>query len=333
MPNIIDKIKSKISIEDVLNHYGIQLTENKKILCKVTGEKTPSCTFTNNGRFYCFSCGGKGDVIDFIAHEEQCDIPTAIKIGIKIAGLGDVSLSPEEEREIEERKRKRAEEKAIADERLKQVVAANRPIASKFCEDCAKNIGQTDYFTKRGFTEETQKRFRLGYEPLKKVVIIPYNAKGTYFCTRSVEEKRFWKPHSYFKCKPNGEYDFIKTDWILGEEPIFNGAVLLQEGIVVVCESQIDAISLLQAGMKACAIGGTSGIKKLEAIRNKIKAYMLFGFDNDEAGQKAATEATALFWSNTIRPLGAYKDWNEWLMARPDEFMTQVGGLAKIFNK
>lgn len=332
MPSVIDKIKAKITIADVLEHYGEKAHENK-ILCKVTNEKVPSCAITMGGeKFYCYSCGAKGDVVDFIAHEEQCDTSAAIKIGLKIAGLGEAELTPEELRAIDERKAKRAEEDRKAAEKLKEVIAINQPLAAKYCADCAANIEQTDYFTKRGITLETQKRFRLGYEPKKKVVTIPYNSKMNYFCTRSVEEKRFWKPLSHLRVLPNGEYDYKNTAWILGDEPIFNGAILLREGIVFVCESQIDAISLLQAGMPACAIGGTSGVSKLEKIRDKIKAYMLFAFDNDEPGQKAAREATALFWSNVIKPLPPYKDWNEWLTKNPSEFMNQVGGMAKIFR-
>ena len=334
MATIIEQIKSKINIGDVLSHYGIQLTENKKILCKMTNEKTPSCTFaTGLDKFYCYSCGGKGDVIDFICHEEQCDVNTAIKIGLNIAGLEDSDLTPDELRQIEERKAKRAEEKKKADERLRAIIVENKPIAAQYCAECAQNIEQTDYFTKRGLTLETQKKYHLGYEPRKKVVTIPYNEKMTYFCTRSTEEKRFWKPLSHLRVLPNGEYDYKNTAWILGDEPIFNGAVLLQDGIVFVCESQIDAISLLQAGMKACAIGGTCGITKLERIRDKIKAFMLFAFDNDEAGQKHAREASALFWSSTVKPLSPYKDWNEWLMKSPSEFMAQIGNTAKIFNE
>lgn len=331
---IIDQIKSKITISDVLAYYGRELTENKKLLCKITNEKTPSCTFaTGLDKFYCYSCGGKGDVIDFIAHEEQCDTNTAIKIGLRIAGLEDSDLNPEELRQIEERKAKRAAEKKKADEFLAKIVKENKAIAAKYCEECAANIEQTDYFTKRGLTLETQKKYRLGFEPRKKVVVIPYNKKMTYFCTRSTEEKRFWKPLSHLRVLPNGEYDYKNTAWILGDEPIFNGEVLLEDGIVFVCESQIDAISLLQAGMKACAIGGTCGVEKLKRIREKIKAFMLFAFDNDDAGQKHAREASALFWSSTVKPLQPYKDWNEWLTKSPEEFMSQIGNTAKIFNE
>lgn len=331
MPSIIDKIKAKISIRDVLTYYSAE-PSGDKILCKVTNEKTPSCTFTQGGNaFYCYSCGGRGDVIDFIAHEEQCDINTAIKIGLKIAGIEDTALTPEELRAIEERKAKFAAEKEKAEAFLKKVVAENQISAAKYCAECAANIEQTDYFTKRGITLETQKRFKLGYEPRKKVVTIPYNSKMTYFCTRSTEEKRFWKPLSRLRVLPNGEYDYKNTAWILGDEPIFNGAVLLKPGIVFVCESQIDAISLLQAGMPACAVGGTNCQSKLDKIRDNIKAYILFAFDNDNAGQKHAAELNALYWSNIVKPLPPYKDWNEWLAKKPTEFMNQVGGVAKIF--
>lgn len=333
MATIIEVLRERLPIEQVVEHYGLQMNQQRKILCNVTNEKTPSCAFTSNNKFYCYSCGAKGDVVDFIMHQEQCDITAAIKIGCQIAGIGDAQLSEAELAQIEERKAKRAEEKKKADEYLAKVIALNQPIAAKYCTQCAANIEQTDYFAKRGITLETQRRFGLGYEPKKKVVIIPYGKDKTYFCTRSTEEKRFWKPLSYLRVLPNGEYDYQKTDWILGDEPIFNAEVLFSEGIVVVCESQIDAISLCQAGMKACAIGGTCGLAKLEEVRDKIKSYLLFGFDNDEAGQKAAQKATAIFWSNIIKPLPPYKDWNEWLATNPAEFMAQVGNMAQIFNK
>ena len=313
---IIDQIKDAISIREVLNYYGLEPNSNGKIACCVNNEKTPSLHIRDDKSFCCYSCGTQGDVLDFIQHQEQCSLGTAIKIASNIAGISDKVLTAEELAEIERRKQERA----------------NRIKAAEYCKKCAEHLEDTDYFTRRGLTRETQAMFNLGYEPKNNSVIIPYNRAMSYFITRKTEVKEFWKPRCTFRRTSTGDIDYVNTSWILGKEPVWNAGVLCYPGIVIVCESPIDAMSLMQYGISACAIGGTNGESKLEALSPKIKATLLFGLDTDDPGRTHAKALAEKFKTGTYHPDEKFKDWNEWLQQDPKGFAYTMRCVAKGFD-
>lgn len=342
---IIDQIKSQLTLQVALANYGLEPNSQNKVLCTVTGEKTPSLHIRGDGTFICFSCGARGDVIDFVAHQEQCDQHTAIKIACRMAGLDGKELTPQEKADIERRKADRKKQEAEANAKLADVIKANKVKASEYCRKCASQIEQTDYFTKRGLAPGTQRRFNLGYDPRSNNVVIPYNRDMTYFITRNCEEKQFWKPRAYYRRTPDGEIDYVNTAWILGKEPIWNGAVLnLKRKTIFVCESPIDAMSLAQCGFNACAVGGTNALSKFDgkAIHNRV----IFAFDSDEAGTshaklmvekvKPLVDSNVSFGCLTFHPPRKYKDWNEilqsdLLLPEAERYMPiQVSGMKQI---
>lgn len=329
---IIDQIKDALSIREVLNYYGLEPNSNGKIACCVNNEKTPSLHIRDDNSFCCYSCGTQGDVLDFIQHQEQCGLGTAIKIASSIAGISDKVLTSEELAEIERRKQERAKAEAEAESRLASVVRANRIKATEYCKKCAEHLKDTDYFTRRGLTRETQAMFNLGYEPKNNSVIIPYNRAMSYFITRKTEVKEFWKPRCTFRRTQTGDIDYVNTSWILGKEPVWNAGVLCYPGIVIVCESPIDAMSLMQYGVPACAIGGTNGESKLEALAPKIKATLLFGLDTDDPGRTHAKALAEKFKTGTYHPDEKFKDWNEWLQQDPKGFAYTMRCVAKGFD-
>lgn len=147
----------------------------------------------------------------------------------------------------------------------------------EYISKCAADVNKTDYFFTRGFTAETIKRFILGYDANKKAVVIPYSMAGDYYITRTTEGKNFRKP-------PADQ---------AGAEPIFNKNALYNGKPCFICESPIDAISIMQAGGNAAAIGGTGAQKLINAINEKKPTNTLvLCFDNDGAGEQA-TETTA----------------------------------------
>ena len=88
---LIDEIKSKNRLEDVLRSYGVDLDSRYKALCPFHKEKTPS--FSVHPEKQIFTCFGKcdftGDVFTFVEKKEGVSRLDAIKIladrvGIKI---------------------------------------------------------------------------------------------------------------------------------------------------------------------------------------------------------------------------------------------------------
>ncbi len=88
----IAQIKERLSIGEVLSHYGLQANRNKMLSCPFHDDKTPSMqVYPNSNTVYCFSSnckiGGKAiDQIDFILHKEGISKHQAILQAKKLAG-------------------------------------------------------------------------------------------------------------------------------------------------------------------------------------------------------------------------------------------------------
>jgi DNA primase len=72
----ISDIKSKLTLKEVLNHYGLKPDKHLRLNCPFHNDKTPSLqVYYKTHTCYCFSsnCSTHGkslDVIDFILHKE-----------------------------------------------------------------------------------------------------------------------------------------------------------------------------------------------------------------------------------------------------------------------
>lgn len=225
-------------------------------------------SITSDGlRWYCFSCNKGGDIFNLI---EKYEGITDFKAQLdRAAELFNITMDTDITGYTQKDDKRGA---TMPEEKKPEPRADYR----EYIAACKAAVGQTDYLLKRGFTAETIARYSLGYDAAKKVVVIPYNKAGTYYITRSTEGKHFRKP---------------KSDEA-GAEPIYNKAALYSGQPCFICESPIDAISIMQAGGSAVALGGTGTQKLIEAVKEREPAALLIlCFDNDEAGERAAEEA------------------------------------------
>mgnify|MGYP002623692680 CR=1 FL=1 len=89
----IKEIKSRLSMEQVLRHYGIEITRNGHIRCPFHEDRQASMrVYPSTNTVYCFagSCSTHGhslDVIDFIMKTENCTKHDAILKAGAMAGL------------------------------------------------------------------------------------------------------------------------------------------------------------------------------------------------------------------------------------------------------
>ena len=90
-PKIIQEVKSRNRLEDVLRSYGVELDSRNKALCPFHKEKTPSFSVKPEEQiFTCFGkCNFTGDVFTFVEKKEGVSRLEAIKIladrvGIKL---------------------------------------------------------------------------------------------------------------------------------------------------------------------------------------------------------------------------------------------------------
>ncbi|MBS1647697.1 MAG: DNA primase [Bacteroidetes bacterium] len=155
--DIVDKIIDEARIEEVVGDF-ISLKKrgaNLLGLCPFHNEKTPSFTVSPaKGIYKCFGCGKAGNSVNFIMDHESLSYPEALRY-----------LAQKYRIEIQE-KEISPEEKAQQTERESLLVVTG--YAQKYFSnalwdsDEGKSVGLS-YFYERGFTDETIRKFQLGY--------------------------------------------------------------------------------------------------------------------------------------------------------------------------
>ena len=63
---IYETIKAAVPVKQAAEHYGLKASRNGMACCPFHNDRHPSLKL-NEDYFFCFGCGAKGDVIDFVA--------------------------------------------------------------------------------------------------------------------------------------------------------------------------------------------------------------------------------------------------------------------------
>ena len=264
--------------------------------------------------FKCHSCGESGDIFKLagiVNHTEH--FPDQMKIVADFLGVDPSKRTP-----LSNIPPADAEVKAApalgqkATLRLKQQ-------AMTYITNCRKHISETDYFHRRGLTDETIKRFGLGYDSEKQMAIIPFTS--AYYIGRSTTieaDRRGTSKHF----KPTGL-----------RQPIFNLTALSKSRIpVFITEAPLDAISIMQAGGMAMALGGgaVSVLKTVLDVYHPENPFIL-AFDQDEPGRQLESRVATLLKERDIpyscveHPVFTqHKDANAALLAKPTDFQEAV---------
>ncbi|MFR1801273.1 MAG: CHC2 zinc finger domain-containing protein [Faecalispora jeddahensis] len=64
--NLFATIKAAVPVKQAAKHYGLKVNRNGMACCPFHNDRHPSMKL-NEDCFFCFGCGAKGDVIDFVA--------------------------------------------------------------------------------------------------------------------------------------------------------------------------------------------------------------------------------------------------------------------------
>ena len=278
---------------------------------------TAGFSINKDGKHWkCFSCNESGDIVDLEAKRNRISASDATKNLINRYGSSASAVSAVKPKPSEP-----------ADPAAAQEASPPRSFAGKLAawHSALKGSEGEAYLRSRGITEETMERFNIGFgtDSLNQpCVVFPYNRQGTYYSTRAIADN------------PIRKHDKPKEEEA-GKEPIFNAAALYQQDPCFVVESQLCAISIMQEGGSAVAIGGTSGIGKIKSLKDKPSALLILSLDNDEPGQKAQSSLVEALREKDIpffeyNVAGECKDPNELLMTNPEALHGSITAAVEI---
>ena len=340
---VIEEVRTRNDIVDIISGY-VKLQKkgsNYFGLCPFHHEKSPSFSVSQSKQMYhCFGCGVSGNVFTFVMEYENYTFREAVEL---LADRSGVKLPKMEYSK---------EAKAQADLRA-ALLEINKMAANYFYYQLKQPQGQQgcQYLMGRGLTEQTIRRFGLGYSNKTSGDLYQFlRSKGyedsilkeTGLVT--IEERgardKFWNRVMFpimdvnnrvigFGGRVMGEGEpkylnspetklFDKSRNLYG----LNYARLSREKFILLCEGYMDVIAMHQAGFtNAVASLGTAFTSQHAALLKRYTDQVVLTYDSDGAGVKAALRAIPILKSvgMSVRVLNMrpYKD--------PDEFIKNLG--------
>lgn len=309
----IQDLLARVDIVDVVGrHVRLKKAgQNYLGLCPFHGEKTPSFTVSPTKQFFhCFGCGAHGSAVGFLMDLRGLPYLDAVRelaqqVGMTVPDSSSVGIG--------------AQQRATLTNALVEILQR----AADFYKRKLKSApGPIDYLKGRGLAGTTAARFALGYAPdawqaLREVF-------ANYEDSRLVEAglvlvgeegKRYdrFRGRVMFPIRnrrgavigfgariiDSGEPKYLNSP----ETPVFRkghelyGLFEAQEAIrhrrrVIVCEGYMDVIQLSQAGFEeSVAALGTAITSNHVATLLRLTDHVIFAFDGDAAGRKAARRA------------------------------------------
>jgi DNA primase len=305
----VQDLLARVDIVDVVGRH-VQLKkagQNMLGLCPFHGEKTPSFTVSPSKQFYhCFGCGVHGSAIGFLMESRGLGYVEAIHELAQLAGM----QVPESAGGREQASRAHGlSEALLRASELYRAKLKESPVA-------------IEYLKGRGLTGASAARFALGYAPDNwqplRAVFDPYEDPRLVEAGLVIvgdEGKRYdrFRGRVMFPIRnrrgsvigfgarsmDGSEPKYLNSP----ETPVFHkgqelyglfeaNEAIRRRGRVIVCEGYMDVIQLAQAGFEeSVAALGTAITATHVASLFRITDHVVFSFDGDEAGRKAARRA------------------------------------------
>ena len=268
---------------------------------KGKGQKNGAFSIKDGKQWHCFACDQGGGIYDLIgAYYGLQDFKDQLDKAAEFFGY-DTGGTDQGRGAAMKPKAKIAPAQLVKEE-APEIAPAQLEEIQKYIETCAARMDGSpgaQYMKERGFTDATIKAFSIGYDAACNGVVIPYPGKP-YYITRIIG------------ADGNGKYQKPKGL----TEPLFMTGN--PETGLFVCEGQLDALSLLQAGADAVAAIGGGGARKLENLDGVKRAAIII--DRDEAGEKTGERIKEVLHDQGITGITAktpdgYKDSNDLLKA------------------
>lgn len=341
---LVEEVRMKNDIVDVISGY-VRLQKkgtNYFGLCPFHNEKSPSFSVSPNKQmYYCFGCGAGGNVFTFIMEYENYTFPEAIKLLADRAGI------PLPEIEYSEEVKKK-------ESRRNKLLEVNKEAAKYFYYQLRTPRGETGYryLTGRKLTEETMKKFGLGFASVSGSELVAYLRSKGYtddlikeaglagFDEKYGMHDKFWNRVMFpiqdinhrvigFGGRVMGD---AKPKYLNSPETMIfdksrnlyglNFARTSRKNNIILCEGYMDVIAMHQAGFtQAVASLGTAFTAGQANLLRRYTEEVLLAYDSDGAGTNAALRAIGILkeveLTGKVINLEPYKD--------PDEFIKNLG--------
>ncbi len=341
---VLDEVLAKTDIVDVVSSH-VHLKKRGKTyvgLCPFHNEKTPSFNvIPAKNMYYCFGCGAAGSPITFLMKYNNSTFAEAL--GELADRAGVVLPAPNMSEETKKRERQRQELFAVNKE---AAVYYYRLLRS------ARGARGMKYFSDRGLSPETMKKFGLGFADGYRSDLTAYLRKKGFsddlilksdlaiFNEKQGIHDRFWN-RVMFPIQDTGGKVIGFGGRVLGDAKpkyinssdtqIFdkgrnlyalNLARRSRKDHLILCEGYMDVIAMHQAGFtEAVASLGTAFTPGQAALLKRNTGKILLAYDSDGAGVRAALRNIGILRTggleSAVIDLSPHKD--------PDEFIKAEG--------
>ena len=301
---------------------------NFMALCPFHREKSPSFNVSPSRQsFKCFGCGAGGGVFKFVQLYQNLDFPTAVRQLAERAGIAIIEENfgggTEEKGVFQLRRRLLALHAEAADWFHRQLMKSPEAQVAR------------DYLKGRGLSKEVAARWRIGYAPDAWDACLGWARECGYREEEIVQSGLAKWRNADDPAHREGAYDRFRNRLMFtisneqGEAIAFSGRVLeadakeakyvnspesplftkgkvlfglhmasralLDSKVAIVCEGQIDLITVFEAGVKnVIAPQGTAFTEQQARVLKRKVEEVILCFDADAAGQKAAERSLPL---------------------------------------
>ncbi len=315
----VEQIKARLSIVDVVGSY-IKLDKagsSFKALGPFHPEKSPSFNVSPaRDAYYWFGCIRGGDIFSFVEEIEGVEFVDALKL---LADRAGVTLT----HEVKENKSEREHLAALMEE------------ATLFYErQLLQSTAVKTYLVDRGLTEETIRKFRVGFAPLEWRAVYDH-LRGKGFSDLEIEKAGLVKPtegkEPYDRFRGRVMFPIFDANGrvvafsgrVFGEQKNKDGSdvakyinspetllydkssimfgydrakrAIRSQNFTILVEGQMDLIMSHQAGVEnTVAVSGTALTEKHLTLLKRLSDNLVFAFDADEAGLRATARAFRL---------------------------------------
>lgn len=320
----INKIQDAIRIEEVIGDF-VSLTRrgaSYMACCPFHNEKTPSFVVTpSKGIYKCFGCGESGSAVSFLMKHEHMSFVEAMKY---LAKKYHIEIVENEE----------SAEQIAARQKTESLMLVNDFAAQFYVQNLETVQGKSvamQYYRSRGLTEETIKKYGLGWSPSDAQELVRaatqkgYNLEYMVECGVLVKtdddryydrfhERVVFPIHSVsgrviaFSCRTlhaenRAKYVNSPTTPIYVKEKALFGIYFAKSEIAkqkkcYLVEGNLDVISLHQKGLKnvVASCGTALTPSQVQLIRRFTgeEGTVTVMYDGDGAGIKAAIKAIKL---------------------------------------